>query len=56
MGRLPKQIHFERVQVYLMPEEVMKLKIEARNKSMNISRYLRNIIINTFTLQQRNIK
>lgn len=55
MGRLPKQTHFERVQVYLLPEEVMRLKVEAHNKSVNLSRYLRNIIITIFTSQQRNI-
>ena len=47
MGRLPKQIHFERLQVYLMPEEAIELKIEAHNKNLDISKYLRNIIINT---------
>ena len=55
MGRLPKQIHYERIQVYLLPDEVTKLKIEAHNKKMNTSRYLRYLIINTFTSQQRNI-
>jgi hypothetical protein len=55
MGRLPKQIHYERIQVYLLPDEVTKLKIEAHNKDMNTSRYLRYLIINTLTAQQRNI-
>ena len=55
MGRLPKQIHYERIQVYLLPDEVTKLKIEAHNKKMNTSRYLRYLIINTFTSQHRNI-
>jgi hypothetical protein len=55
MGRLAKQIHFERVQVYLLPDEVRKLKIEAHNKNVNVSRYIRNIIINTFRFQQKDI-
>ena len=55
MGRLPKQIHFQRVQVYLLPEEVMRLKVEAQNENVNLSRYLRNVIITTFTSKQRNI-
>ena len=54
MSRHPQTIHFERIQVYLLPEEVLKIKIEANNKSISTSRYLRNIIINTFTSNQRN--
>jgi len=54
MGKHKQSIHYERLQVYLLPNEASKLKIEAINNNINISKHIRNII-NTFISQKGKI-
>ena len=44
LGRIKQDTCFERIQIYLHPEVVSKLRSEAQNKHIKISRYIRDLL------------